>query len=375
MLGTAARGIEVGDAGWIGTAPAAVIACQRPKIAGLGGAAAGIEHRGSGLVHEQLARGLQLLGETVEDRPQVERRLAHPVGEDGAAQADPGPGVDLRLAVERQVVGVLRDQHMGKQRLGGQGTLDQVGGCRGLGHGAGAAAAGVLRPDGHDHPEPGGGDVEPFAAIFPDPHHGPAAAGAKRALGLENALDPWQLLRQPAKMAPGRGSLRARPRPRHAGGGLGRLDLRHGSLEVLEGELPLVHAQLLRLPAVQRLPELPHQMLEPTVLLGECFDLLLERAPCRALGFDEGTQLGRQGGEVDRGKSGHGCEHTGHRGIGGALAPGVSHSAAVGRRTRRGPCTRCHSSPSNSASNCARDSRMIPSRIAGQANLPCSSLL
>ena len=57
------------------------------------------------------------------------------------------------------------------------------------------------------------------------------------------------------------------------------------------------------------------------------------------------------------------------------LVPGVSYSVAVGRRTRRGPCTRCHSSPSNSASNCARDSRMTPSRIAGQANLPCSSLL
>jgi hypothetical protein len=126
---------------------------------------------------------------------------------------------------------------------------------------------------------------------------------------------------------------------------------------------------------VQRLAELPHQMLEPPVLLGERLDLLLEGAPCRALGLKEDAQRGRQGGEVDLVRGGHGREPTIHRRPAGARAPGVSHSAAVGRRTRRGPWTRCHSSPSNSASNWARDSRMTPSRIAGQANLPSSSLL
>lgn len=215
--------------------------------------------------------------------------------------------MDPRLAVEWQVVGELGDQHVREQGFGRQRPLDQVRGCRGLGHGAGAAAAGVLRPDGHDHPEPGRGDVEPLGAVLPDPGHLAAAAGAERARGLEGALDPRQLLRQPARMAPGRCLLGARPRPQTAGG-LGRLDLGHRGLELLQGELPLVGAQLLRSPAVQRLLELPHQMLEPPVLLGERGDLLLERTTGRALGLDQGAQLGREGTDVDLVRGGHGRE-------------------------------------------------------------------
>ena len=165
-------------------------------------------------------------------------------------------------------------------------------GCRGLHDGTGAAAAGIFRPDGHDDPEPGGGDVEPLAAVFPDPGHLPAAARAKRAGRLEDALEPRQFLRQPAKMAPDRGTLGTRSRPCSAGGGLGRLDLCHGGLQVLEGQLSRVRAKPLRLPAMQRLPEFPQQMLEPSVLLGKCCKLLLEGTTGRALGRDEGLQLG-----------------------------------------------------------------------------------
>jgi hypothetical protein len=219
----------------------------------------------------------------------MERRLADPIGQHAAAKLEPGPGIDLRLAIEGQIIGIFRDQHMGQQRLGGQGPLDQVGRCRGLGHGTGAAAAGIFRPDGHHHPELGRGNVEPLAAVFPDPGHLPAAAGAKPALGLDDALQAWQLLRQPAEKALDRDSLGTRPRPAGASGGPGRLDLRHRGLEVLEDELPLIRAQLLRLAPVQRLPELPHQMLEPPVLLGKSCNLLLERATGCALGLDKGT--------------------------------------------------------------------------------------
>jgi hypothetical protein len=171
----------------------------------------------------------------------------------------------------------------------GRAPLDQVGRCRGLGHGTGAAAAGIFRPDGHHHPELGRGYVEPLAAVFPDPGHLPAATRAKCALGLDDALQAWQLLRQPAEKALDRDSLGTRPRPAGASGGLGRLDLRHRGLEVLEDELPLIRAQLLRFAPVQRLPELPHQMLEPPVLLGKGCNLLLERATGCALGLDKGT--------------------------------------------------------------------------------------
>ena len=279
-----------------------------------------------------------MLGKAVDHGPQVEGGLTDPISQHHAAQIDAGPSVDLRLAVERQVIGIFGDQHVREQGLGGQGTLDQVGGRCGLGHGAGAAAAGVFRPDGHDHPELGRDNVAPLATVLPDPGHRPAAAGAKRARGLEHALDPRQLQRQSTEMTPDRGALLARHlQPPCAGSGLGRLDLRHGGLEILKRELPLVRAQPLRFPAVQRLPELPHQMLEPPVLLSKGFDLLLKGLPCRALGFDKGAQLGRQGGEVDLLRSWHGRERSGHHRFGGAHAFGVSHSAAAGRRTRRGP--------------------------------------
>ncbi len=149
-------------------------------------------------------------GQTVDDRLQVERCLADPIGQHRAAQVDPGPGIDLRLTVERQVVGILGDQHMGEQRLGGQCAFEQVCGCRGLHNGAGASAAGIFRPNGHDNPELSGGDVEPLTAVFPDPSHLPAAARAKRAFGLEDALEARQFLRQPTKMAPDRGTLGTR---------------------------------------------------------------------------------------------------------------------------------------------------------------------
>ena len=169
MRRAAARGIEVDDAGWIRASPAAVVTRQCPEIAGLGSTAARVEDRRLGLVHEQLARGLQMPGQTVDDRLQVERCLADPIGQHRAAQVDPGPGIDLRLTVERQVVGILGDQHMGEQRLGGQCAFEQVCGCRGLHNGAGASAAGIFRPNGHDNPELSGGDVEPLTAVFPDP--------------------------------------------------------------------------------------------------------------------------------------------------------------------------------------------------------------
>ena len=43
--------------------------CQRPQVAGVGLAPSGVEHRGGGLVHEQLAGALEQLGDARDDRP------------------------------------------------------------------------------------------------------------------------------------------------------------------------------------------------------------------------------------------------------------------------------------------------------------------
>ena len=68
----------------------AVVTGDRPEPATLGPAAAGIEHRRAGLVHEQLRRGLQALDQAGVDRAQLTGGVADPVGE--------------RRAVERQAL-------------------------------------------------------------------------------------------------------------------------------------------------------------------------------------------------------------------------------------------------------------------------------
>lgn len=52
MNASATGGVGEGHARWSATAPWAIIPCQRPEVSGL--ARAGIENRGTGLVHEQL---------------------------------------------------------------------------------------------------------------------------------------------------------------------------------------------------------------------------------------------------------------------------------------------------------------------------------
>src|SRR5690606_41964720 len=95
--------------------------------------------------------------------------------------------------------------------------------------------------------------------------------------------------------------LSPRRSPRQAGSGPRRLGFRHGGLQVLEGELTRVRAQLLGSSAVECLSGLLHEMRQAPALLAErrqllperCF-LAFEHGPARALGFDEGAQLGRE---------------------------------------------------------------------------------
>ena len=57
------------------------------------------------------------------DRAQVERGSADPVGERRAVEMKALPFVDLRLAIERQMIGIFGDQHVGDQRLRSAGRL------------------------------------------------------------------------------------------------------------------------------------------------------------------------------------------------------------------------------------------------------------
>ena len=226
-----------------------------------------------------------MLGEAIDNGLEVEGGLADPAGQSRAVELDALAAVDLRLAIQWKVVGELPDQDMGEGRLGRQATFDQMGRRWCLMHTFLACRAGVFRADGGDHPELRGDDVEALGDVLADPNHGTTAARAGQARGLDDPLEPRQLLRQPAQIAPRR---RSRWRVRRRGlSGRSRLrlfDFGHSGLEVLEGQLPGIGIELLGSLAVKRLAELPDQMLEALVLLGERPDLGFEPCPRHPLG-------------------------------------------------------------------------------------------
>lgn len=100
ILSRATWGVEVDHARRVLTAPWPVVAGQRPEISGLCRPAPGVQHGGGGFIHEQLARSLQMLGQPIHHRLQMERGLAHPIGQHGAVQIKARPSEDLTLTIQ-----------------------------------------------------------------------------------------------------------------------------------------------------------------------------------------------------------------------------------------------------------------------------------
>ena len=231
-LGRAVGRIDVGHRRRVGSAPRSIVARIGPELAGLGPPSPGIEHRRGRLVGEQLGRGLQLLQQPLVQRAQQEGGAAGPVREGRAVEVDALAGVDLGLAIERQVIGVLGDHDVGDRRLGRQAALDQARRRRRLDHHVLAGAAGVLGPAHHQHPELGRDDVQPFGDVLADQVQRARAARAGLVLDVDDALDPRQMRRQRAAVgaplaralaarAAGSASLRpSRPRPPRSAGRL-----------------------------------------------------------------------------------------------------------------------------------------------------------
>jgi hypothetical protein len=101
-------------------------------------------------------------------RTQVPGSTADPVGERGTIEIDALPGPDLRLAIERQVIGIFGDQDVGNRRLGRQPALDEPGGRGSLHDHVLAGAAGILDPAHDDHAQLRRHDIEPLAYVLAD---------------------------------------------------------------------------------------------------------------------------------------------------------------------------------------------------------------
>ena len=380
-----AWGVGEHDAGRVAAAPRAVVPRHRPEIARLGLAAAGIEHRDRGLVHVELAGLLQELGHPVDDRAQMPGRDAHPVGQRRAVHRHAVTGEQLALTIQGHVLGELGGHDVCDQRLRRQAALDQVRRRRRLDDARPTLRAGVARADGDQHAILRGHDVEPLGPILADPDHLPAAARAALVLRLDHPLDARQMGRQRAmglrpfsraylRRLVGRGALL-----------VSGLRLRDGGLDLLERQRELVGVELLRARAEPGAAHLAQERLQPRrisllighlrlevearcALGGECYSLRLER--CAQLRWQRGKI-----GHIGSGGHARRLPESGVRTTEKVKESDAWHYAAVsGARTRRGVIRR-QSSPSNSASYCARDRRMTPSFTAGQANRPSSSRL
>ena len=161
-IGLAIGRVAIGDRWWIAPAPRTIVASICPELAGFGAASTRIEHRRRGLVGEQLGAALQLGQQMIAQRRQPPCRAAYPVRQRRAIELDALARIDLRLPIERKVIGILADQHMRDQRLRRQPSLDDPRRRRRLDRRGLARAAAVTRVPGDEHAEGGGNDIEPF---------------------------------------------------------------------------------------------------------------------------------------------------------------------------------------------------------------------
>jgi hypothetical protein len=195
-LGRAIGRVDVSYPRRIGPTPGSIIAGIRPELARFGAAAARIEHGRGGLVRKQLGRGLQVVEQPLVHRAQVERGPPHPVSQGGAVEPETLTGVDLRLPVEREVIGVFGDEDLRDRAVGGQPALDQPRRRGGLHDPILTGAAGVLRAADDQHPDLGRHDVEALGHVLADAVQGAGAARARRALDIHKGLNPRQVGRQ-----------------------------------------------------------------------------------------------------------------------------------------------------------------------------------
>lgn len=108
-------------------------------------------------------------------------------------QLDALPGIDLGLAVERQVIGILGHQHLRDQCFGGDPAFYDPGRRGSLHHCVLARAAAIARAPGHQHAEGGGHDIEAFGNILADLVQRTAAAGTGLVLDIDDLLDPLEM--------------------------------------------------------------------------------------------------------------------------------------------------------------------------------------
>ena len=256
--------IGVGDGRRVSPAPGPVVAGDRPEIAVLDPAAAGIEHRRPGLVDRNLAGCQDEFTKALVDRPEFGGCVADPERQDRALDVDALGGQHLGLSVERQMPGVFGDQHGRDHRLRWQAALDQPLGRWRLNHRLFARPARIFGATRHQNAKLRRDHVQPLRDVRADRMHRRPAARAGPVFGLDRHMNARQMDRERAADRPALCS------PRHGGcpvplvirGFAGRDRL----LDVLQRQGELVRIEFLGFAAELHPLKLTQQMHEAVVL-------------------------------------------------------------------------------------------------------------
>jgi hypothetical protein len=166
---------------------------------------------------------------------------------------------DLGLPIERQMIGIFGDQHMGYGRFRRQACLDQPCWSRGLNDAVGASTACIFGTTGDDDAELRRDDVQPLRDILANAMQATAAA-ADQAFRLDDLFDTGKMLRKRAAI--GRAGL-GDSVPSLRGCLLFGMDNCHGRFQVFQRQIELVGISLLGLAPEGCLLEGRDQLLKP----------------------------------------------------------------------------------------------------------------
>jgi hypothetical protein len=176
---------------------------HRPKAAGLGPAAAGIEYGRGGLIREQPGQLLEPHEVVLMQRPKMPGGMTDPVCQRRAIQSDALAGVNLGLAIQQQMVGILGHQNLGGSGLGRQTALD-----RSAAQAPGLARHRPRKSGRHIWAEVRPHHIQPFTPVLADQLQLALAARTGLVVDVDDDLNPRQMRRQrspvdPALVSPG----------------------------------------------------------------------------------------------------------------------------------------------------------------------------
>jgi site-specific DNA recombinase len=198
MRSTAIKTVEIGGSRSHRSAKQPVVADIDPQPSGCGSPEPRCQHRNGRVIAVDLIGCEDMFADCCHDRVEQPCRLADPVTQGRAIEFNALSRIDLALAIQRQVIAVLRYQQMCERGRGGAPARRRHRRCRGLRDRI-AGGASIFRPNVPDHLEVAGHVVQNFGDVFTQFGHALAAVrtAASAILGrLMHHLLARQMLRQ-----------------------------------------------------------------------------------------------------------------------------------------------------------------------------------